>query len=169
MSNFYHYLVVNGETRANVLTYNPTPFNNQLDNAHTKIDTRHDQEDTNRSSTMIRTNSVYATILRNAMMMNGGANTVNINTIYYDFSTNSIHKLADALKRKDGDASFTFGSDAVGMPEYKILSGDGLYALNQEPGGTFAGMQLEVNPFNPAPGGRDAVLTEIRRLYGQFR
>jgi len=168
MNNFYHYLVM-GATRANVLTYNATDFNKQLDNAHTKIDTRHDQEDATRSSTMIRTDSVYATNLRAAVMMNDSQNlNVNINGTDYAFQTDSIHRLAEALKRKDGDASFTIGTILQQMPEYKILSGDGLYALAraQSPGGTFAGMQLEVKPFNPAPGGRDAALTEIRRLYG---
>jgi hypothetical protein len=168
MNNFYHYLV-NDETRANVLTYNETVFNNQLDNAHTKIDTRHDQEDTTRSSTMIRTNSEYATILRNAMMMNGSTNSAIINTISYDFSTNSIHRLADALKRTDGSTTFAIGNAPIQpMPEYKILSGTSLYNLVATGNDNiFSGMQLEVNPFNPAPGGRDTELAAIRRLYGE--
>ena len=166
MANFYHYQV-NGDTRANVLTYNATPFNDQLDRIHKYIDELHDNLDGTRPSNRLRTDKVYATELRR--QITDGNGIININGTNYNFSIDSVHKLAEALKRTDGSTTFAIGNAPIQpMPEYKILSGDGLYALSQaqSPDGTFAGMQLEVNPFNPAPGGRDAALTEIRRLYG---
>ena len=171
MSDFYHYLENEAHVRANVLTYNndTNGFNNQLDNAHTKIDTRHDQEDATRSSTMIRTNQTYANNLRTAMMMSyPNLNGVKINQVDYDFKDNSIHRLADALKREDGSTTFDFGSTSMIMPKYKILAGNSLYKLVATGNDNiFTGMQLEVKPFKPAPGGRDRLLGEIRQLYGQ--
>ena len=154
-----------------VLTYKSTKFNNRLDEVHTGIDEIHDQMDKSRGSTRLA-DPDYVDYVKYSIAKNAVNATFTTQNGKYDLMENSAHTLSNAFVRKNGESNFNItGAPIATLPIYTVLNNYTFYtavnAFNRTSEEQFKGHQLEINPFNPEPDTRDAVVKKIREIYGK--